>query len=675
MAQANPDALHPDRKCVPKSRNPNPMYAPNSVHTDLNPTRGPDSHPEGRGNNEDCAFTQPCTGGETHQNSYKNSYRPASNDNNGYVKPHEDGDNANPGNPGIHHHHGTCEEAKPAEARPDNNSGDSCLRSCAVTLEKETAFGSADSKTNPCAVVKPEAGRFQDNIVESADNDGNPCIKSYSVKNQEDDGTDVGPADCEVIQPYAVKYQEHDDSSNDRPHPGTDAVTENGQTANIAPEEDDIQPYAVAYMDQDDMACATTSGDNHAQARLSLHTPTTAPNSINDVLANPLSNDANPASLVSEERQQVQNALHLNPVPVPNVRHPAACICHLVCSAVTTATVFVLCIVSGIFLWPLHNYSTNPPTPTGTLATTFTSGPTGFYSSIPTPPAVSNSSQRTEIHNRKMQMITFGGRGTEPGKFKTNYGVAVSDDDEMFVTDLFNNRVQVFSINGTYVRLFPTIVPDENWGMFPFSVAMDGEPGYLWVVGSRTAYHPESHVVQYSKNGLPIKKFGVRFVGRVFHPCIALDVRNNKVIVGEGDAVMLFHPNGSLVRSFQLLDKKGIKRLIRGVVSDKEGNILLTDSYKSIVKYSHSGDKMLEFGTKEGLLAPKGIVLDSSGHIIVAYSGNNRVDMFTSRGEFVRTVANITHPWGLAMGPHGQLVVTNSLDGTVTIFPRHMVFP
>ncbi|XP_078614315.1 uncharacterized protein LOC144883595 [Branchiostoma floridae x Branchiostoma japonicum] len=141
---------------------------------------------------------------------------------------------------------------------------------------------------------------------------------------------------------------------------------------------------------------------------------------------------------------------------------------------------------------------------------------TGFYSSVPTPSAVSYSSQREENPDRIMQKITFGGKGNEPGKFRLNYGVAVSDDNEIFVADNVNNRVQVFSINGSFLRLFPTVVP--------------------------------------------------------------------------------------------------------------------------------------------------GISIGPLGHIIVANSGNNRVDMFTSQGKFVRTVANITDPWGLAVGPDGQLVVSNPHD-------------
>ncbi|XP_019613469.1 PREDICTED: E3 ubiquitin-protein ligase TRIM71-like [Branchiostoma belcheri] len=269
----------------------------------------------------------------------------------------------------------------------------------------------------------------------------------------------------------------------------------------------------------------------------------------------------------------------------------------------------------------------------------------------------------------KPEKITFGGRGKGHGKFELNYGVAVSADNEIFVTDQLNRRVQVFNIDGTFLRLFPTVVPGESKKMYPLSVALDVGPGYLWVLG-RSA---EVHVAQYSKNGQPIKKFD--FISKGVYPVIAMDVRNNKVIVGDKTTIMMFDPNGSRIWTSEVRTVYGIW----GVTSDKEGNVLLTDGYKTIQKYNPSGVKIFEFGTfgqgKGQLRSPVGICLDTSGLIIVANFGNNRVDMFTSQGEFVRTIANIELAWAVAMGPCGELVVTSKSINIVTIIPRHLVVP
>ncbi|KAI8493394.1 hypothetical protein Bbelb_287910 [Branchiostoma belcheri] len=159
-----------------------------------------------------------------------------------------------------------------------------------------------------------------------------------------------------------------------------------------------------------------------------------------------------------------------------------------------------------------------------------------------------------------------------------------------------------------------------------------------------------------------------------------MDVRNNKIIVGDKSTIMLLDPNGSRLWTSEVRTVYAIW----GVTSDKEGNVLLTDGFKTIQKYNTSGVMILEFGNRghgEGHLnSPRGICLDTSGRIIVANSKNNRVDMFTSQGEFVRTIADISCPEAVAMGPCGELVVTStSIDRSftrhskITILPRHMV--
>ncbi|KAI8485705.1 hypothetical protein Bbelb_365390 [Branchiostoma belcheri] len=55
-----------------------------------------------------------------------------------------------------------------------------------------------------------------------------------------------------------------------------------------------------------------------------------------------------------------------------------------------------------------------------------------------------------------------------------------------------------------------------------------------------------------------------------------------------------------------------------------------------------------------------GICLDTLGRIIMANAKDGRIDMFTSLGKFVRTVAHIANPRGVAMGPCGDLVIVTS---------------
>eukprot|EP00058_Branchiostoma_floridae_P002448 XP_002587936.1 hypothetical protein BRAFLDRAFT_87324 [Branchiostoma floridae] len=259
----------------------------------------------------------------------------------------------------------------------------------------------------------------------------------------------------------------------------------------------------------------------------------------------------------------------------------------------------------------------------------------------------------------KQDVVTFGGEGSKPGKFQSPLGVVVSPSNEIFVADRNNRRVQVHSTEGVYLRHFPTVVPgagDKDMG--PYDVCMDGN-GTLWVVGEGGS---ADHVVQYSTDGTAMAGFDLKKIR--YSRGIAVDMRTNHILVTDVDQVEVhvFRPDGSLVRTVR--HPRGKITRPRYVTVDGEGNILVTDWYNNYVYvYDESGKFLFQFGGKgsgEGQLSgPAGICTDSSGNILVADSWNRRVQIFTRHGEFVRTFRTRFKPEYLAVGPEGQLVVTN----------------
>ncbi|XP_066299911.1 tripartite motif-containing protein 3-like [Branchiostoma lanceolatum] len=269
------------------------------------------------------------------------------------------------------------------------------------------------------------------------------------------------------------------------------------------------------------------------------------------------------------------------------------------------------------------------------------------------------------------EKVSFGGEGSDPGKFLRNYGVAVSADNEIYATDVNNERIQVFSINGVFLRLFPALVPGglERNLMQPHDVALDAN-GFLWVVGNiKVGFLHEVHVVQYNRDGQPMATFKLNSFARF--PTIAVDAPKNNIIVAVSRGIIEFSAIG-LSGSFEIEKGEAIGYITHG----NDGNILVTDrSSNSVRVYNRTGKLLLKFGeggTGEGQLRfPQGICTDKFGHVMVANWGNDRVDTFTSRGEFVRTVVKTPSPLAIAIGPAGQLVVTDSLTDTVIIFRLH----
>ncbi len=52
--------------------------------------------------------------------------------------------------------------------------------------------------------------------------------------------------------------------------------------------------------------------------------------------------------------------------------------------------------------------------------------------------------------------LSFGQQGSTAGMLVKPWGVAVNERNEIAVTDNGNNRIQVFSSNGTFIRSFGT---------------------------------------------------------------------------------------------------------------------------------------------------------------------------------------------------------------------------
>ena len=64
-----------------------------------------------------------------------------------------------------------------------------------------------------------------------------------------------------------------------------------------------------------------------------------------------------------------------------------------------------------------------------------------------------------KVNARGEWVASWGSLGNGPGQFDTPHGIAVSPNDEVFVADRGNRRIQVFDAEGKFLRQFTIDVP------------------------------------------------------------------------------------------------------------------------------------------------------------------------------------------------------------------------
>lgn len=199
-----------------------------------------------------------------------------------------------------------------------------------------------------------------------------------------------------------------------------------------------------------------------------------------------------------------------------------------------------------------------------------------------------------------------------PGKFKLPYDVDFDGLGNIFVADTQNHRIQKFTPEGKFVRMW-----GRNGG--------DGTPG----VGPGEMDQPR---------GLATDPFGFVWVA---------DHENARVLKfsGDGKLLLTLGANGG---DGSYGEGVGEFNSPRGICSDREGFIYVADDVNHrIVKLRNDGGWVTTFGKPGGPVSgfgtgqgefklPYGCAVDNSGRLWVADTNNHRVVVMTTDGLFVR---------------------------------------
>ena len=140
-------------------------------------------------------------------------------------------------------------------------------------------------------------------------------------------------------------------------------------------------------------------------------------------------------------------------------------------------------------------------------------------------------------------VLSFGRLGSSAGMFKWPWGVTVNERNEIVVTDRENNRVQVFSVDGTYLRSFGW--EGQQDGEF------GGPSGIVFLNNGNiiVADSTSKRVQMFDGKGEYLRQFGDH---QLNYSCgLSVDINGNIIVVDSSyKLIKIFSPSGQLLRKF-----------------------------------------------------------------------------------------------------------------------------
>lgn len=166
----------------------------------------------------------------------------------------------------------------------------------------------------------------------------------------------------------------------------------------------------------------------------------------------------------------------------------------------------------------------------------------------------------------------------EPGFFFGPRDIAVADD-EIYVVDTGNERVQVFGLDGTFKRAFGGFGSEPGQLIEPVGIAL-GQDGRVYVADSGNG-----RIAVFAADGTPLEQWPVESWAdhKYFEPYLTFDQEGNLYATSSATgSVEVFDPTGAQIDSIQQVGSESLEAPY-GITTAPDGSILITDAGRNAV--------------------------------------------------------------------------------------------
>ena len=270
-------------------------------------------------------------------------------------------------------------------------------------------------------------------------------------------------------------------------------------------------------------------------------------------------------------------------------------------------------------------------------------------------------------------------RGSGDGQFDGPLGIAVDGSGNVYVTDNNNNRVQVFSASGTFLRKWGSEGGGDGQFDGPWGIAVDGS-GNVYVADSGNR-----RIQKFNASGEFLLNWGSQGSGDgqfQFAVGIALDASGNVYVADNGNyRIQKFSASGEFLLNWGSEGSAdGQFRNPHGIAIDGSGNVYVTDWLNDRVQvFSASGVFLRKWGSRgsgDGQFGnPDGIAVDGFGNVYVVDHFPSGIQVFSASGVFLRKWGShgsgegqFQGPWGIAVDGSGNVYVADFGNHRIQVF-------
>jgi DNA-binding beta-propeller fold protein YncE/DNA-directed RNA polymerase subunit RPC12/RpoP len=264
--------------------------------------------------------------------------------------------------------------------------------------------------------------------------------------------------------------------------------------------------------------------------------------------------------------------------------------------------------------------------------------------------------------------LKFGGEGSGAGQFDDPRYIALDPDNNIFIADYSDGRIQKFDPSGKFLQLI-NVEPDRNQNTIIRDMATDFS-GSLFIVrgGDILVYN--------SADGKLINTIPGKFPN-LSYDMLAIDAANNLYAISEGagfaDLIKMDAEGKQLWKKSNFLEgvvKRNTPANVNRIAVDGLGNIFVLNGFSNeIYKFDTQGNFVDRFGSKgkelQQLNSPDAMAINEDGNIFVVDSGNwYTIKVFDGGGTFLGALAwpeEVTFPREIIFDLQGNLfTVTNT---------------